>query len=251
MGTIFITGASSGFGESCARLFAEHDWNLILCARRMDRLEKLKHELGKDNILLMKLDVRDMEQVKKAIENLTPPFDQVDVLVNNAGLALGLEPAHEADIEDWEQMIDTNIKGLIYCTRFLLPRMVERNHGHIINIGSIAGTWPYPGGNVYGATKAFVKQFSNNLRCDLLGKNIKVTNIEPGLARTEFSTVRFKGDTEKADKVYEGTQPLTGNDIARIVYWVASQPSHVNINHIEVMPVCQAWAPFAIYRNTE
>lgn len=250
MNTVFITGASSGFGESCARVFSKNGWRMILCARRWNRLESLRDELGnKENIMLLSIDVREREKVKDAIEGLSPPFDEVDVLVNNAGLALGLEPAHETDVNDWEQMIDTNIKGLVYCTRFLLPRMVKRNKGHIVNISSIAGTWPYPGGNVYGATKAFVKQFSNNLRCDLIGTNIRVTDIEPGLAKTEFSIVRFKGDREKADKVYEGTKPLVGDDIANIVFWVVNQPPHVNINRVEIMPVCQAWAPFAIHRE--
>ncbi len=252
MKTVFITGASSGFGESCARVFYQNGWRLILCDRRKQRLEKLKDELGgNEDILILSLDVREKENLKKAIDGLKAPFDKVNVLINNAGLALGMEPAHEASLDDWEQMIDTNIKGLIYCTRYLLPKMVQRNIGHIINIGSIAGTWPYPGGNVYGATKSFVKQFSNNLRCDLIGTNIRVSNIEPGLAKTEFSIVRFKGDREKADKLYEGTKPLTGEDIANIVYWVATQPEHVNINRVEVMPVCQAWASFAIHREKE
>jgi 3-hydroxy acid dehydrogenase/malonic semialdehyde reductase len=173
----------------------------------------------------------------------------VDVLVNNAGLALGLEPAQAADLDDWETMVDTNIKGLMYCTRAILPGMVERKRGHVVNVGSIAGAWPYPGGNAYGATKAFVAQFSRNLRADLLGKNIRVTDVEPGLAETEFSVVRFKGDQERADKVYTGTQPLTGVDIAEIVHWVVSLPAHVNVNSVEVMPTGQAWGPLAIHRD--
>jgi len=177
------------------------------------------------------------------------PFQEIDVLINNAGLALGLEPAHEADLNQWETMVNTNIKGLMYCTRQILPGMVERGRGHIINIGSVAGSTSYPGGNVYGATKAFVKQFSNNLRSDLLGTPIRITNIEPGLAETEFSVVRFAGDRDRAAEVYKGTQPLAAEDIAEIVYWVTNLPQHVNINCLEVMPVCQAWGPFAIHRQ--
>ncbi|MFO7752379.1 MAG: SDR family NAD(P)-dependent oxidoreductase, partial [Desulfobacteraceae bacterium] len=173
----------------------------------------------------------------------------VDVLVNNAGLALGLEPAHRADLSDWEEMVDTNIKGLMYCTRALLPSMAKKGSGHIVNIGSIAGTYPYPGGNAYGASKAFVKQFSRNLRADLAGTGIKVTNIEPGLAETEFSIVRFKGDRDKAAKVYENTEPLVAEDIAQTVFWVVSTPSRVNINSVEIMPVCQAWGPLSVTRK--
>jgi NADP-dependent 3-hydroxy acid dehydrogenase YdfG len=249
-GTIFITGATAGFGESCANLFGKAGWKLILVGRRMERLEKLQASLGgKSVVLTLSLDLRDRDAVEKAVADLPNPFREVDVLLNNAGLALGLEPSHAVHLDDWEAMVDTNIKGLLYCTRCLLPGMVERNRGHVINIGSVAGTWPYPGGNVYGGTKAFVKQFSHNLRCDLLGKQIRVTNIEPGLAETEFSIVRFKGDKEKAFKVYEGTQPLTPEDLAGIIYWVATLPAHVNINSVEVMPTCQAWGPYALHRQ--
>jgi len=246
--TIFITGATSGFGEACARLFAKNGYKLILTGRRSDRLEKLRRDLAADTHIITQ-DVRDKEAVQNDIANLPEGFKDIDVLVNNAGLALGLGPAHEADLDQWETMVDTNIKGLMYCTRYILPGMVESNQGHIINIGSIAGNWPYPGGNVYGATKAFVKQFSHNLRTDLLGTKIRVTNIEPGLAETEFSVVRFNGDKEKAAKFYEGTEPLTAENIADIVLWVTTQPTHVNINRIEVMPVCQSCGPFAINRE--
>jgi 3-hydroxy acid dehydrogenase/malonic semialdehyde reductase len=246
--TIFITGATSGFGEACARLFAQNGYKLILTGRRSDRLEKLRRDLAADTHIITQ-DVRDKEAVQNDIANLPEGFKDIDVLVNNAGLALGLGPAHEADLDQWETMVDTNIKGLMYCTRYILPGMVESNQGHIINIGSIAGNWPYPGGNVYGATKAFVKQFSHNLRTDLLGTKIRVTNIEPGLAETEFSVVRFNGDKEKAAKFYEGTEPLTAENIADIVLWVTTQPTHVNINRIEVMPVCQSCGPFAINRE--
>ncbi|MGA8181589.1 MAG: SDR family oxidoreductase [Desulfobacterales bacterium] len=249
-GTLLITGATSGFGKACAQRFAEAGCRLVLTGRRKDRLNALREELqDKTAVHLLGLDVRYQEAVMTGLTHLPEKFSEIDVLVNNAGLALGLESAPEADLSDWNTMVDTNIKGLMYCTRALLPGMVERNRGHIVNIGSIAGDWPYPGGNVYGATKAFVKQFSRNLRADLFGTSIRVTNIEPGLAETEFSVVRFKGDAEKASKVYEGTQPITAEDIADMIYWVVSLPSHININRLEVMPVCQTWAPFAIHRE--
>lgn len=247
---VFITGATSGFGRACAWRFANEGWRLILAARRNERLKELQKELGKmEPVHIITMDVRNRKAVQVATENLPNEFKNVDVLINNAGLALGLEPANEADLDDWETMVDTNIKGLMYCTRSLLPGMALRKQGHIINIGSVAGNWPYPGGNVYGATKAFVKQFSNNLRSDLLGTRIRVTNIEPGMAESEFSVVRFEGDKDKAAQVYEGMKPLTPDDIAEIVFWVASRPSHVNINSLEVMPTSQSWAPFAVQRN--
>jgi len=245
----FITGATSGFGAACARQFAAHGWRLIVCGRRQDRLEALRAELAATvPVHAIPLDVRDEAAVNAAIAALPAAFTEVDVLVNNAGLALGLEPAHQCAMADWQQMVDTNIKGLLYCTRALLPGMVARNRGHILNIGSVAGRYPYPGGNVYGATKAFVRQFSLNLRADLLGSQVRVTDIEPGMAETEFSLVRFKGENDKSAKVYEGTQPLQPEDIADIVYWAATRPVHVNINTLEVMPVCQAFGPFAISR---
>lgn len=249
--TILVTGATSGFGRACAEKFARNGWQLIISGRRTERLEELRQAFPEPPIHIAVLDVRDRTAVEAMITSLPTRFRDIDVLLNNAGLALGLHPAHEADLEDWETMVDTNIKGLFYLTRTLLPAMVERGRGHIINMGSVAGTWPYPGGNVYGATKAFVKQFSNNLRADLLGKGIRVTNIEPGLAETEFSVVRFHGNRQKADQVYQGTQPLTGKDIADIVWWAVNTPPHVNINSVEVMPTCQSWAPFAIHRNQE
>ncbi len=249
-GIILITGATSGFGEACTRRFAEEGWRLVLLARRKERLKTLQKKLGGEtSVHIVPLDVRNREAVINELSNLPEKFSDVDVLVNNAGLALGLEPAHKADISDWDAMVDTNIKGLTYCTRAVLPGMVARNRGHIVNIGSVAGDWPYPGGNVYGATKAFVKQFSLNLRADLFGTLIRITNIEPGLAETEFSLVRFKGDGEKAAKVYKGIQPITAEDIAEMIYWVATLPAHININRLEVMPTCQTWAPFAIDRD--
>jgi len=246
---ILITGATSGFGRASAELFAAKGWRLIVCGRRQELLTRLREQLTDAAMYCACLDVRSLEQVEGMLRELPPDFQEIDVLLNNAGLALGLEPAHKADLTDWETMVDTNIKGLYYLTRAVLPGMVKRNRGHIVNIGSVAGSWPYPGGNVYGATKAFVRQFSNNLRADLHGSAIRVTNIEPGLAETEFSVVRFHGDREKADNVYQGTRPLSAADIADIIYWVTTVPPHVNINSLEVMPVCQSWSPFAIYRE--
>jgi len=248
--TIFITGASAGFGAACARMFATAGNRLVLTSRRIDPLLKLQDELtATADVHIIPLDVRDREAVQGAIESLPERFRNIDVLLNNAGLALGLEPAHQADLDDWETMVDTNIKGVMYCTRFVLPGMVARNHGHIINISSTAGAWPYPGGNVYGGTKAFVTQFSRNLRCDLLGTRVRVSCIQPGMAETEFSKVRFKGDEEQAAGVYRGTEPLTAEDIAETVRWIVSQPPHVNINTMELMSIDQSWGPFAIHRE--
>ncbi|HON99166.1 MAG TPA: SDR family oxidoreductase [Syntrophales bacterium] len=247
----WITGASSGFGAACARRLAAGGWGLILSARRADRLEGLRREIGdKAPVHILPLDVRDRQGVTAAVSGLPAAFRPVTLLVNNAGLALGLEKAHEADLEDWDRMVDTNIKGLIYMTRALLPQMVAADRGYIINIGSVAGNWPYPGGNVYGGTKAFVKRFSQNLRSELIGTAVRVTNIEPGLAETEFSLVRFKGDAEKAAAVYEGMKPLSAEDIAEIVWWLVNLPPHVNVNSLEVMPVAQAWSFFAVHRDT-
>ncbi|MET0378579.1 MAG: SDR family NAD(P)-dependent oxidoreductase [Spongiibacteraceae bacterium] len=246
---IFITGATSGFGSAIAQQAIAAGHRVIATGRRRERLEQLHNELGA-NLHGVELDVRDNTAVSAAFDNLPTEFAAVDVLVNNAGLALGLEAADAAQIDDWDQMVDTNIKGLMYCTRAALPGMVARGRGHIINIGSTAAEFPYPGGNVYGATKAFVYQFSLNLRADLFGKNIRVTDIEPGLTGgTEFSTVRFHGDDAKASNVYAGTQALTAYDVAETVMWAATRPAHVNINSIQLMPVCQAFAPFAIDRK--
>lgn len=242
--TILITGATSGFGRACAEYFSAQGWQLILTGRRRERLEALQTELGDSVRLSIPLDVRLREQVFAELEGLK----DVDVLLNNAGLALGLEPSWDVDIDDWDTMVDTNIKGLMYCTRALLPQMVARNCGDIVNIGSTAGSWPYPGGNVYGGTKAFVQQFSRNLRADLLGSKVRVTNLAPGMAESEFSNVRFKGDDAAAEKVYAGAEPLRPEDIAEIVYWIVSRPAHVNINALEVMPVDQAWGPLAVHR---
>jgi 3-hydroxy acid dehydrogenase/malonic semialdehyde reductase len=244
----FVTGASTGFGAAIARRFATEGAHVIASARRVDKLKALADELG-DRVLPLELDVQDRDAVYAAVENLPAEFADIDVLVNNAGLALGLEPAHRADLDEWERMIDTNCKGLVTCTRAILPGMVSRGVGHVINIGSVAGTYPYPGGNVYGATKAFVHQFSLNLRSDLHGTGVRVTCIEPGMVGgTEFSKVRFSGDDSKADAVYEGLQALTAQDIAESVHWVTAQPPHVNVNTIELMPVAQSFGPFQVHR---
>jgi 3-hydroxy acid dehydrogenase / malonic semialdehyde reductase len=244
---VFITGASAGIGAAVARRFASIGARLILAARRVDRLEALATELGVPAHLL-ELDVRDRSAVERAIADLPAAFTDVTVLVNNAGGALGLEPFHEAHVEDWDAMIDTNIKGVLHITRALLPGMTRRDRGHIINLGSVAGTYPYPGGNVYGATKAFVEQLSLNLRADLAGRRIRVTNIEPGMAETEFSLVRFKGDEEKAKAVYKGFPPLRAEDVAEAIFWCATLPEHVNINRLEMMSVMQSFAGFSIKR---
>ncbi|MBM3115397.1 SDR family NAD(P)-dependent oxidoreductase [Jeongeupia naejangsanensis] len=246
---VVVTGASAGFGQAIARRFVAEGHRVVATARRIDRLNALAAELG-PALLPLQLDVTDRDAVAAAFAALPAGFAAVDLLVNNAGLALGLEPAQRADLDDWERMIDTNIKGLVYCTRALLPGMVERGRGHVVNLGSTAGEWPYPGGNVYGATKAFVHQLSYNLRADLIGTPVRVTNIEPGLAGgTEFSNVRFHGDDAKAGAVYQNVQPLTADDIADTVYWTASRPAHVNINNIQLMPVCQANGPLAVHRS--
>ncbi len=246
--TIFITGATSGFGLACARLFVKNGAKVIATGRRKEKLEELQKELG-EKVHIAALDVRDKNAVKSAIATLPKNLSQVDILLNNAGLALGLSNFDQQSEDDLEQMVQTNIMGVIHCTHALLPTMIERNNGHIVNVSSIAGTYPYPGGNVYGATKAFVTQFSLNLRADVLGKNIRITNIEPGMCDTEFSTVRFKGDKQKADNVYAGMQPLTSEDIAETIFWTICRPPHVNINRVEIMPTQQAFSPFAVSRN--
>lgn len=250
-GSVLITGASSGFGAAAARRFAAEGRKIVICARRKDRIDALATELSAAaEVHAVELDVRDRDAVFALVEALPGSVADVDVLVNNAGLARGLEGAQEVDLDDWEVMVDTNVKGLMYMTRAFLPGMVRRGGGHVVNIGSVAASWPYPGGNVYGGTKAFVQQFSRNLRTDLLGKNIRVSNIEPGMCETEFSVVRFDGDEDKARQVYQGMTPLSAEDVAEIVYWVTALPPHININQLEVMPTQQAWAPFAVHRES-
>ncbi len=246
---VLITGASSGFGEAMARKFVRHGHRVIAAARRADRLADLHRELG-EALLPVTLDVTDKASIQQALAELPADWQPIDVLINNAGLALGTEPAHLASLDEWETMIDTNAKGLVTMTRALLPEMVARNTGMIINIGSIAGSTAYPGGNVYGATKAFVDQFTRNLRADMAGTGVRTTNIAPGLCGgTEFSNVRFRGNDDAAAKVYEGTEPLTAEDIAESAYWIATLPPHVNINYIEMMPTCQGFGPLTIKRQ--
>src|ERR1700749_2638183 len=245
---VFVTGASSGFGAAVVRRFAAEGARVIAAARRVDRVRDLAVELG-PRILPVTLDVRDRDAVAAAVAGLPPEFAAVDLLVNNAGLALGLNPAQDADLDDWDQMIDTNCKGLVYCTREILPGMVARGSGHVINLGSGAGSYPYPGGNEYGGTKAFVTQFSLNLRSDLSGTKVRVTCVEPGMADTEFSLVRFSGDQAKADNVYAGMQPMTADDIAESIHWAATMPQHVNVNPIELMATAQSFAPFQVARD--
>jgi 3-hydroxy acid dehydrogenase/malonic semialdehyde reductase len=244
-----VTGATAGFGAAVARRLVADGFKVVATGRRQERLDKLAHELG-PSLLPFVQDVTDTASVAALPGSLPEAFRDIDILVNNAGLALGLSPAYDSDIADWDAMVGTNVQGLIHMTRALLPGMVARNRGHVVSLGSVAGTYPYPGGHVYGATKAFVAQFMLNLKADLVGTNVRVTDIEPGLCGgTEFSSVRFGGDQEKADNVYKGTTPLSADDIAEAISWVVRLPAHVNINRIEMMPTCQAFSPFNIKRT--
>lgn len=240
---VLITGASSGIGAACARLFAQAGAKLLLIARRRDRLEKLaadlEQEFGCATHLLL-LDVSDRSSLDSALGSLPKPWSAIDILVNNAGLSRGLDKLHEGSIQDWEEMIDTNLKGLLYVTRAVLPGMVSREQGHVINIGSVAGHQTYPKGNIYCATKAAVRTLSEGMRLDLLGTPIRVSSVDPGMVETEFSNVRFRGDTEQAGKVYQGLTPLSANDIADVVFFCATRPAHVNISEVLVMPTDQA-----------
>jgi 3-hydroxy acid dehydrogenase/malonic semialdehyde reductase len=247
--TAFVTGATAGFGAAIAHRLVRDGWRVVATGRRADRLEALARTLG-SQVLPLQLDVTDTRAVDALPTTLPEQWRDIDALINNAGLALGLGPAHTADIADWDRMVATNVTGLIHSTRALLPGMVERNSGHVINLGSTAASYPYPGGHIYGATKAFVKQFSLNLRADLIGTHVRVTDIEPGLCGgTEFSEIRFGGDLARAKAMYEGTSPLTADDIAESVSWVLHLPPHVNINRLEMMPTCQASGPLAIKRH--
>jgi 3-hydroxy acid dehydrogenase/malonic semialdehyde reductase len=247
---VFVTGATAGFGRAIATRFVHAGHRVIAAARREDRLNALADELGRTMVLPVVLDVRDSEAVATAVAQLPIDFAEIDLLVNNAGLALGLEPAQSADLENWNTMVDTNIKGLMYMTRAVLPGMVARNRGHVINIGSTAGTYPYPGGNAYGASKAFVHQFSLNLRADLSGTRVRVTDLSPGLVGgTEFSSIRLKGDQARVEKVYEGADALNAEDIAEAAIWAATLPERVNVNVLEVMPVNQSFAGLSVHRQ--
>lgn len=244
---VLITGASSGFGKAIAKKFVSNQHKVILLARRKEKLIELQKELGENCVAIIASDINNLQDISLALQ---PFLNDIDLLVNNAGLALGISSAEKSLLSDWETMINTNILGLIKLTHLILPFMVAKNNGHIINMGSIAGTYPYPGGNIYGATKAFVKQFSLNLRADLVDKNIRVTNIEPGLAGgSDFSIVRFKGDIAKANNLYEGANPLMPEDIAESVYWCATLPNHININRIEMMPTTQAPSALHVHKN--
>lgn len=246
---VLITGASAGFGKALAERLIANGHQVIGCARRLDKLNNLAETLG-EAFLPVVMDVSDTAAIPKIIADLPANFKQIDVLVNNAGLALGTEPAHKASLDDWMRMTDTNIKGLMALTHAVLPAMVARDSGYIINVGSIAGSWPYFGGNVYGATKAFVKQFSLNLRADLIGTQVRVTNLEPGnVAGTEFSNVRYHGDDDKAAKVYDGFKTMSGDDIGDILLWLIESPAHINVNRLEVMPVAQTYNGLTIAKQ--
>ena len=244
-----ITGASAGFGAAIAERFLAQGASVIACARRVEPLHALAQRYP-DRVLALRVDVTDTAAVRTAIAGLPAEFEAIDVLVNNAGLALGLSPAQHADTDDWDRMIATNCSGLVHMTRQVLPGMVARGRGTIVNLGSVAGEFPYPGGNVYGATKAFVHQFTQNLNADLIGTGVRASCIEPGLCGgTEFSSVRFAGDAQRAGAVYAGTTPLTPEDIADVVAWVATRPPHVTINVLSMMPNCQSFAGLAVRRN--
>lgn len=250
--TTFITGASAGIGLACAQKFAEQGSNLILLARRKEKLEQVADEIRNNypvKVLTSTVDVRNYEEIKKLLDTLPAEFQKIDILINNAGKALGLSKIYEADLADWEEMIDTNIKGLLYCSRLIIPGMVARNEGLIINIGSLAGREVYPSGNVYCGTKSFVRAVSKGMIIDLNGTNVKVTNIDPGLVETEFSEVRFHGDKERASQVYVGYKPLTGEDIAEIAIFTATRPQHVQIQEIFVTPTAQATATIVSKRT--
>ncbi len=246
-GTILITGTTSGFGQATARLFARNGWKVVGTGRRADRLEALGSELG-DLFCGAAFDITDRKAMEAALEDLPADFREIDILVNNAGLALGTASAPDTQLSDWTTMIDTNITGLVTITDHLLPKLIERK-GMIVNLSSIAANWPYPGGNVYGGTKAFLKQFSLGLRSDLHGKGVRVTSIEPGLCESEFTLVRTGGDRKAYDALYGGANAIQPEDIASTIFWVATQPPHLNVKSLEVMPVSQSWAGWQIARE--
>ncbi|MFO1239170.1 MAG: SDR family NAD(P)-dependent oxidoreductase [Sphingomonadaceae bacterium] len=245
--TVLVTGATAGFGAAAARLFVKNGWRAVVTGRRADRISALVEELGPDKVHGAVFDIRDGAAMGAALDALPSSFAGIDLLINNAGLALGTAPAFKADLDQWRQMVDTNITGLMAITHKMLPGLIERR-GAIINISSVAASYPYPGGNAYGGTKAFVRQFSLGLRSDLHGTGVRVTSIEPGMAETEFTLVRTGGNQEASDTLYGGANPMTGEDIANTLYWVATLPPHININALELMPVSQSWAGFQVAR---
>ena len=245
--TALITGATAGFGRAAARRFVEAGWQVIATGRRAERLEQLRAELG-DAVHTACFDVRDEDAMRASLDSLPERFRGIDVLVNNAGLAQGTKPAQDALLSDWKTMIDTNVTALVTLTHALLPTLIERK-GVIINISSVAGVYPYFGGNTYGGSKAFVSQFSLGLRCDLHGTGVRVTTIEPGMAETEFTVVRTHGDQAASDKLYTGANPMTSEDIAESIFWVATLPPHLNINRLEIMPTSQSFAGFQVARD--
>ena len=245
--TVMITGATGGIGSALAQRFAHAGCQLILTSRSPERLRALQKTLADVKVYHCLLDLCDQSTLQKKLHNLLQRFTHLDVLINNAGLALGFEPAHQASLQDWYTMIDTNNKALVTCTRIILAAMVQRGQGHIINIGSTVGSYPYPYGNVYSASKAFVNLFSSTLRADLLGTGVRVTSIEPGKTKTNFSFVRFKGDHKRAEKVYANSIPLSAEDVAEATFWTATLPLHININCLEMMPTAQAFGPFRFH----
>lgn len=244
MPVVCVTGATSGIGRATVERFVKEGWEAVALGRREERLAALAAE-HPGRIRTARLDVRDRDEVERAFKDM----GDIDVLVNNAGLALGLEPAQECSLDDWDTMVDTNIKGLLYCTRAALPGMVARKAGHVINLGSIAGTYAYPGSNVYGASKGFVLQFSRGLRCDLHGTGVRVTDIEPGLLESEFSDVRFKGDESRFETLYKNARPLHPEDVADAIWWVATRPAHVNVSQVEIMPTTQSLASARVFKG--
>ncbi|WP_174021688.1 SDR family oxidoreductase [Agrobacterium fabrum] len=247
-GIILITGATSGFGQATARRFAKEGWKVIGTGRRAERLEALAAELGQA-FHGIAFDITDEDATEKALATLPADFRGIDILVNNAGLALGTAPAPQVALKDWQTMVDTNITGLLNITHHLLPTLIKQK-GIVVNLSSVAAHYPYLGGNVYGGTKAFLRQFSLGLRSDLHGKGVRVTSIEPGMCETEFTLVRTGGNQEASDNLYKGVNPITADDIANTIYWVASQPKHININSLELMPVNQSFAGFQVYRES-
>jgi serine 3-dehydrogenase len=246
--TVMITGATAGFGAAAVRRFANAGWRVVATGRRADRLQKLIDEFGKEKVFAASFDMRKPDAIEAALAALPESFRKIDLLINNAGLALGTAPAQKASLEQWTQMIETNVTGLVTITHRLLPTLIAQK-GAIINISSVAATYPYPGGNVYGGTKAFVKQFSLGLRSDLHGTGVRVTSIEPGMAETEFTLVRTSGNQAVSDNLYKGANPMKAEDIAETLFWVATLPPHMNINRLELMPVSQSFGPFQIDRG--